>query len=684
MSEPIPPYSRRAAKFTSIFARLLEDKIFESSRSAITRRLGLLYVLPGLPSQFVKEVFNRTLESDQGGSHFPDYASDFGRNIYAHHDFHASGALSLSKALDVRSSGNHLIYVARNLAEVPRVILENAEAVLDPRYDAFALSVAAFRMFVEKADKEMLSDLDGSCISFRSGDDVPVGSVDDIFVRCEGVVAPGGKWKPVERSEQFTAELYFMFRDFAFEGRVGARDVARCMFWEKPRSVAATVVSTDGSVPTLAEFPGLGDLRTRLGDLLRRYSSSNPPRSGILLHGPTGTGKTMLARTIARETGRNLVATSVGSWQSGSHLGTFLGAMSEDFKRAREMAPSMIFLDELDSLPNRTSRAGHDFYESAATNRFLELIDGFSGRGDVLLVGATNNKDKIDSAVLRPGRFGEHVHVPNPSVEGIREIVQWSVDRAECDHGVSIDVDPASLSRLMAGLSPAQIRSVVDAAVSFSNDRAEPLDVTHFEQALTAAARNIGFDRQSSDSTANVWATAVHEAGHALCAHLFMAGSIDFVQLANGVVTQGAVFVSDRWSEAGGMRADLAVGVMSMCGRAAEYVVLGAEAMGYGASSDIRKARDVGMNLARNGMSPAGFAEFVDPEDEALKADAASRWLSLFNVVALKVMHERKAEVEALARMFVERPVMEGRQVHGALEAMGVPSGIRISDFVEL
>src|SRR5690606_11803110 len=134
---------------------------------------------------------------------------------------------------------------------------------------------------------------------------------------------------------------------------------------------------------------------------------------------------------------------------SGAHLGTFLGGMSDDFRRARDMSPSMIFIDELDSIPDRrnANSSGYQFYEAAATNRFLELVDGFTGRGDVLVIGATNNKDAIDPAVLRAGRFGEHIYMPYPDNTGIIEIITWYLQKAECDHGISADVDPGELAR---------------------------------------------------------------------------------------------------------------------------------------------------------------------------------------------------------------------------------------------
>lgn len=675
--QPTAQEVSRANAFTACFRKHLQKAVFAPIHAPITRGIGLIFAVTGINSRLAYQVFGRTIETDSDATWLPDYSSDYGRAVIVHHDRIEGGQVTLSKALSIRATGNHLIYVADRSEDLPPVIRDNATAHVEPELNSFALTVAAFRDFHAE-----MSDQERAAFKLFDADTRLTTDIGQIFYACEGVVKGSG-FRRIEKPLSFLSEIYFMFRDAAYEASLSARTVVQCADWKKPETRRSEVSTSElEAVPLLHEFPGIASFRDRLTELLERYASPSPPRSGILLYGPPGTGKTMLARTIAKTTGRSLIATSVGAWQSGAHLGTFLGAMSDVFRRARDMSPSMIFIDELDSLPDRTqSRGGeHQFYEASATNRFLELVDGFTERGDVLVIGATNNKDGIDPAVLRAGRFGEHIQINYPDHDAIVEIVNWYLSRAECSHGISADVDPNSLALHMAEVPPSTIRSVMDDAVYACNKLKEPLDVSHFEIAFDKAAENMGFKRGSN--LLDLERTAIHEAGHAIALHRFMPGSIASVRLGSDLTTRGYVRVTPAWLESLDVNADVARGIVAMSGRAAEYVALGPGRVGYGAAADLEAARGNATRLARNGLSPDGFEIFVDPSNPTAVSEAASKWMSLFNRAAMSLLQEHSTVLEELAGLFATKKDLEGAECHGFLRAKDLDSGLDVTRFL--
>lgn len=669
----------RARSYSYHFRKHLEQAMFASIHGTLTKKIGLIFAVTGISSRLAYHIFVRTLQTDADSTWLPDYSSDYGRTVFIHHDRIDSKAVTLSAALSVRNTGNHLIYLADRTEDLPAIIRDNASAIIEPSVNAFALAVAAFRDF-----HAGLSDEARRKFKIFDAEKTAATSLDQVFYKNDGVVFNGNQFRRIDKPGAFLSEIYFMFRDFAYEAQISARAVVLCADWQKPPTRASDVSHDElADVPLLDQFPGIANFRPRLSTLLDRYNSPRPPRSGILLYGPPGTGKTMLARTIAKTTGRSLIATSVSGWQSGNHLSDFLGAMSDDFRRAREMSPSMIFIDELDSIPDRRNRSSaHQFYETAVTNRFLELIDGFTGRGDVLVVGATNNKTAIDPAVLRAGRFGEHVHVPYPDHKGIMEILSWYLERAECAHGVSADVDASELATRMPGIPPSSIRSIVDEAVDECNRRREPLDGVHFEIAFDAAAANMGFVR--GGYLADIERVTVHEAGHAVAMHLIRPGSIDSVRIAADLTTAGYVKMSPSWIAGDDVRADIGRGIACMSGRAAEYLVLGPGRIGYGNGMDITMARHYAVSLAESGLTPDGFAEFLNPEDRSAIEAAVSKWMTAFNRASLALLKDQVHAVKSLADIFSNRMVLDGTDCHAHLEALGLESNTDLSKLIAL
>ena len=196
--------------------------------------------------------------------------------------------------------------------------------------------------------------------------------------------------------------------------------------------VADKPAANNGDVPKVSydDIGGLGDavkkiremveLPLRHPELFKRLGVEAP--KGVLLHGPPGTGKTMLAKAVAGETSSNFI--SIGGPEIVSKFyGESEGKLREIFKEAEENAPSIIFIDEIDSIaPKRDEVNGEE--ERRIVAQLLSLMDGLNSRGKVVVIGATNRPNSIDEALRRPGRFDREIEIGIPDRDGRLEILE--------------------------------------------------------------------------------------------------------------------------------------------------------------------------------------------------------------------------------------------------------------------
>ncbi len=167
------------------------------------------------------------------------------------------------------------------------------------------------------------------------------------------------------------------------------------------------------------------DLKLDLGSWQSGEVDWSDLSSRLLISGPPGTGKTTFAKALCNTLQVPLVATSVARWLETSHLGDVLAAMTTTFEHATQAAPCILFIDEIDNIGNRGggSERHYDDYWSTLVNRMLELLDGASKTEGVIVVGATNNPEKIDAALLRSGRLEKHIIIPPPDTEALIGII---------------------------------------------------------------------------------------------------------------------------------------------------------------------------------------------------------------------------------------------------------------------
>ena len=406
---------------------------------------------------------------------------------------------------------------------------------------------------------------------------------------------------------------------------------------------------------------------------------------GVLLVGAPGTGKTLLARAVAGQAGVPFFSLSASEFIE-MIVGVGASRVRDLFKQAREAAPAIIFIDELDAIGRtRGSGAqlgGHDEREQTL-NQILTEMDGFDSREGVIVLAATNRADVLDAALLRPGRFDRRVVVQRPDRAGRAAILAV--------HTKKVPLAPeVSLERLAAetpGLVGAELRNLVnEAALLAARKDAIAVGSEHFSEALQKIT--LGPARNLLLNPAERERTAYHEAGHALLA-LLIPGSdpVHRVSIVPRGIALGVTYqlpVDDRTSYAEDYlqaRITTALG-----GRAAENLVYGVTTTG--AENDLRQVTEIARHMVlRWGMSEKlGPISFVAPEDEGLppafqrqpysEATAELIDAEVRRIVeeshgdAGRMLAEHRQQLDALAQALLKAESLDAKEIR---DATGLP-----------
>jgi proteasome regulatory subunit len=196
------------------------------------------------------------------------------------------------------------------------------------------------------------------------------------------------------------------------------------------------------------------------------------PPSGVLLHGPPGTGKTMMAKAVANQTDATFIKMA-GSELVHKFIGEGAKLVRDLFEVAREHEPAVVFIDEIDAIASKRtdSKTSGDAEVQRTMMQLLSEMDGFEERGEIRIIAATNRFDMLDRAILRPGRFDRLIEVPEPDVEGREQIFRIHTR----DMSVADDIDYAELAASVEGVSGADIKAICTEAGMFAirDDRTE-------------------------------------------------------------------------------------------------------------------------------------------------------------------------------------------------------------------
>ncbi|WP_342111339.1 AAA family ATPase [Methylobacterium sp. SI9] len=435
-------------------------------------------------------------------------------------------------------------------------------------------------------------------------------------------------------------------------------------------AIARTLVRKQAPLdasPSLENLHGYGEAKiwgaALIGDLEQYRSGqirwNEIDNRGLLLSGPPGTGKTLFANALAKSSRVPLITTSVADWNSERHLSGTLRAIRDVFERAREAAPCILFIDELDGISSRACVSGeYREYWTQIVNCLLEQLGCHDDRTGVIVVGATNFPDRIDPAVRRAGRLDREIAIRLPDVIALVEIF-----RHHLHPHPPPDVSLMTLALAARGRTGADVEAFVRRARGLSRRAGRELTI---EDVLNEIRQ--GRPVLSAMAKRRV---AIHEAGHAVVGRALGVGSIVDISIhdAGGELILEPAF--DGTSTLSTMEACLAA---LMAGRVAEEIVLGdvSIGVGLGSTSDLAKATRIAGDIElKFGLGVLG----------PIHVEMSSKDV-LFLPGILEAVSARLGEAEKTARSTIEMYRRDLTLIADALQESGYLSGSEIEELL--
>lgn len=385
---------------------------------------------------------------------------------------------------------------------------------------------------------------------------------------------------------------------------------------------------------------------------------------GVLLYGPPGTGKTLLAKAVAGEAGVKFKAVS-GSDFDEKYVGVGASKMRKLFDDAKNNAPCIIFIDEIDSMGGRR-HSKQNSYDRQTLNTLLSEMDGFDGSGGVVVIAATNRIEDLDPALTRPGRFDNHFAVSLPATAKERKII---INLYAGNKKFADDVDMESFAKETMGSSPATIKTVLNEAAIIATRKnkgiitREILDEAWMKQLMEGHLKKNG-------EKDNVELVAWHEAGHAL-AGLLMGQDLTKASIIPSTSgAGGATFITPRKLGLFTVKELREQVVMLYSGRNAEAILAerNGEVMGVttGASNDIEKATGIIKKMITEYGMNENFG-LLNLEELEIKPDVIAREaVSLSKELSsesYKLMMDNAGTLKKIAEALIEKETLTGEEI---------------------
>lgn len=358
---------------------------------------------------------------------------------------------------------------------------------------------------------------------------------------------------------------------------------------------------------TFDDVKGVNEAKQELTDVVEFLK--NPEKfsalggrlpKGVLLVGPPGTGKTLLARAVAGEA-RVPFFHAAGPEFDEILVGQGARRVRDLFKAAKERAPCVIFIDEIDSVGGKRTTSVIHPYANQTINQLLSEMDGFQHHEGVIVLGATNRRDDLDQALRRPGRFDIEIYVHKPDLNGRREILDFYLAKV-----LTKSLDVESLAKSTTGFTGADIETMVNqAALRAAIDGADHVTMEHLEKAREKVLLGPELKGRMPDKE-ETKITAYHEAGHALVSFYTKEGhalsKVTVIPRAGSLGHTSYIPKKDVYHVT---KSQLLASMDTMLGgRAAEELIFGPDKVTTGASSDLQRATEIAEAMVKNyGMS---------------------------------------------------------------------------------
>ncbi|MEA2281123.1 MAG: cell division protease FtsH [Solirubrobacteraceae bacterium] len=480
----------------------------------------------------------------------------------------------------------------------------------------------------------------------------------------------GLAWYTIEDNVQMWAPILFMALIVFFLWRT-----IKLMPRTKPQQIAAeseTSVAWDDVAGADEAKAELREVVEFLREPARFHKLGATVPKGILLHGPPGTGKTLLAKAVAHESGAEFFSQSAAAFVE-MFAGLGAARIRRLFAEARKHRPAVIFIDEIDAVGGQRGSDNNSEREQTL-NQLLVEMDGFSTTGDLVVLAASNLLEKLDPALLRPGRFDRQVFVTPPDVAG-REAILKVHTRSK---PLGPDVDLGLVARQTSGLTGADLANLANEAAIFAvRARRDAITKADVEGALERVVAGMQSRRRLNDHERRV--VAFHEAGHALCGELLP--SVDRAHKIS-IVPRGSALgytlnlpEEDRYLKT---REEL-IDYMTMLlgGRVAEEIVFGA--ITTGASDDLARVAEIsramvheyamGTSIVSRKVSAEGGA--VSDRTRQLRDDEQQHLTDEAMRNCIRLITDYREKLDQLASALLRNEVLERDDIDRIME--GVP-----------